>query len=224
MPQQAGPTPTTGAGPRIQADARTNQVLVSGTPQDVRRVEDAIRTLDVPIDAGSTRAFRIPLTNVRADATAQVLRNLFESSPTLWRAGGQPGSRPTVLAHPETNSLIVSASDETIAAIRRFVQELDVPQAPPTPAEPVATRIEDRRVKSFEWDSRTVHQAVVELARRMDLSMIVSPDALTKAQNAVVSMRVRDLTLKEVLDLLTKPYGLTWRVEDFGILRIVSAS
>ena len=126
---QPGGVPPVPPGPRIQADARTNQVLVSGTAQDVRRVEEAIRTLDVPLQGAPTSAFLIPLRHIDAPEAAMALQALISASPSLWRGPAPAADRPSVVAHEETNALLVCADSEVVSAIREFVQAMDVEKA-----------------------------------------------------------------------------------------------
>jgi type II secretory pathway component GspD/PulD (secretin) len=110
------------SAPVITADDRTNRVLVSGTPPEVEAVRAATRLLDVPVPATDVEAHLIRLRHLDAAETAEVLTDLVASSAGLWR---EKGEAPGVVAHARMNALVIGASPETFARIRRFVAQLD---------------------------------------------------------------------------------------------------
>lgn len=125
-PQPQGGTATPNEGPRITADARTNQLLVRGTAAELEEVQRLLQGLDTPITPPApVAAYVIPLRRARADRVANLLANLAQASGPLWAAGDGRGPRPAFLGDERTNSLIVSATERAIPAIRELVKQLD---------------------------------------------------------------------------------------------------
>lgn len=120
------PPPAEGpAAPRITADARTNKVLVSGTEAQIQKVKDAVAVLDLQVFATPPSAYLIRLSHVQAQEAAGALMQLIQGSPDLWRSGGPRGRPPYVVAHNETNSLLISAFAQDYEQVRRLVAEID---------------------------------------------------------------------------------------------------
>jgi len=132
---QRGPAPasTTPSIPRITPDARTNRILVTGTEAEVVWVKSTITLLDVAVPQTSQRtptptpkvqisAHLIRLSYVQAAPAARTLSILIGNAPALWASARQ---RPNVVAHEETNALLIACSDADLTWIRALVRELD---------------------------------------------------------------------------------------------------
>ena len=119
-PQVAGPR-----APRITADERTNQLLLTGTKEQIQQVKKAIAMLDVPIAQPSEAAHLVRLTNINAQQAAVALQQLIAGS-TLWAAPGpRGGSRPGVVAHSETNSLLITANQADFRVLKAILGDMD---------------------------------------------------------------------------------------------------
>jgi hypothetical protein len=150
-PQQAQAAPTASTGPRITSDARTNQLLIGGSPSEMQAVLKLIEGLDVPVEAQAaataatpvaTNAYVLTLRNGRAQDLARVLQNVVQSS-NVWIA--PDGMRPSFVPEPNSNLLVVAAHEKSMPGIRALVESLDVavpaPKEPP-PAPPVVPKAE----------------------------------------------------------------------------------
>ena len=62
----------------VAVDARTNSLVITATPENLKIVESVLQTLDQPVDYADSVTV-IPLENARADLTAQVLNQAFGS-------------------------------------------------------------------------------------------------------------------------------------------------
>ena len=111
------------AAPRITADARTNQILVTGDDAQIEAVKSAITMLDLPVPVPSVSATLIRLKHIEAGRAASTLMSLAHGSSFLWSASGV---KPAVVAHSETNALLVSAAKPDLAQIKQLVAEMDV--------------------------------------------------------------------------------------------------
>jgi type II secretory pathway component GspD/PulD (secretin) len=127
---------------RVTADVRTNQLVVSGAANEVEALLQLVKGLDVPIEnpppATPVAAQVIPLRTARARDLAQVLQAVANST-ALWTAAD--GTRPSFVADPSTNSLIVSAPERTLGPIRDMVKALDPEPLPPREPAPAPSLV-----------------------------------------------------------------------------------
>jgi general secretion pathway protein D len=110
----------------VAVDVRTNSLVVTATPDNLKIVESVLQTLDQPVDYQNS-VIVIPLENARADLTAQVLNQAFGSrtntntntlnngsrgpiSTNNARAGGGNNGRPTT-GPSDPNSMPVNLQD-----------------------------------------------------------------------------------------------------------------
>ncbi len=122
----------------ITVDARTNSLLVSGTPSYLELVEDVIIDLDSKVGA-RREEFVYELRNARADQVALALTEFLTQEQerilnTLGpdRAGSiiqQLEREISVVGVEESNTLLVSTSPRYIDKIKMLISELD--NAPP---------------------------------------------------------------------------------------------
>jgi type II secretory pathway component GspD/PulD (secretin) len=113
--------------PRIGADEGTNQVLLTGTPAGIARAQAALALLDVPAEAAAepkAEARVVPLQHVHAAQTAGALQTMIHAAPTVWGAGA-PLGLPTVVAHAESNSLLLAGEASALDRLEALVRGLD---------------------------------------------------------------------------------------------------
>lgn len=113
----------------VEADDRTNAILVYGDreAQDIAR--RTVESLDIPTPKGKGGVHLITLSNAKAVDLATVINTLVE------RQVGTPGegqkadivlSRDVkVVADPATNSLLVTARPDEFAALKEIIEKLD---------------------------------------------------------------------------------------------------
>jgi general secretion pathway protein D len=133
--------------PRIIADFRTNQLIIYATKDDILEIEDVISRLDVPVWTPNSWVHVLPLKNLDAQTTAEVLQALIEQSTffgtgagatgggTGRPAGGRPpGSevpaedqeKPAVVADVASNSLLIAATPRQYEELKRIIAQIDV--------------------------------------------------------------------------------------------------
>ena len=134
----------------IEADDRTNSLLITASEQDFAQIEKFINTIDVPPAFGTAEMVIISLTNADADAMAKVIDEMLKVAP----AGGKAArslaeqirrlrlraktdeeladlpeldlEKPIkVIPEPGTNSLIVSSNAENLKAMEKVIELLD---------------------------------------------------------------------------------------------------
>jgi len=104
----------------INALPGNNSILVTDYASNLGRIEKIIQSVDNP---SATKVETIALKNAQATKVAVLVNRALETSVPQ---GSDPTSRPTVLADPRTNSLIIrSGNAERLAQIRRLVATLD---------------------------------------------------------------------------------------------------
>ncbi len=114
---------------RIHADARLNQVLITGMRKDVDRVLEVVQALDQPLPQVNATVQVIRLEHINASLAAETLNQLIRRFPDPWLATPGAKNLPAVEAHHETNSLLLHAGEAAATVLRRVVTELDQPQA-----------------------------------------------------------------------------------------------
>lgn len=104
----------------INALPGNNSILVTDYASNIGRIEKIIQSVDNP---SSTRVETIALKNAQASKVASLVSRALETSVPQ---GGDPMSKPTILADPRTNSLIIRGGNaERLAQIRRLASQLD---------------------------------------------------------------------------------------------------
>jgi general secretion pathway protein D len=104
----------------INALPGNNSIVVTDYASNLGRIEKIIQSVDNP---AATKVETIALKNAQAAKVAALVNRALETSVPQ---GGDPLSKPTVLADPRTNSLIIrSGNAERLAQIRRLVATLD---------------------------------------------------------------------------------------------------
>ncbi|MGE0141728.1 MAG: secretin N-terminal domain-containing protein [Planctomycetota bacterium] len=133
--QVAGGTPVqAGMTDQVQvlALASLNALLVSGAPNRINEALDLIARLDVPISESGGDIHVVQLLNVLADDLANTLRTFLREDQVAEQqaqAGQQTQARrprqTVITSHPESNSLLISASQSKFSQISRMVEGLD---------------------------------------------------------------------------------------------------
>ena len=104
----------------INALPGNNSILVTDYASNIERIEKIIQSVDNP---SSTRVETIALKNAQAIKVASLVNRALETSVPQ---GGDPMSKPTILADPRTNSLIIRGGNpERLAQIRGLAAKLD---------------------------------------------------------------------------------------------------
>jgi hypothetical protein len=126
----------------------------------------------------------------------------------------------------------LDAIEARLAAVEKRLRALEgstareEPRAPgPAPAAQGAQGRDALRATrisvSFEDESAVrVLRIVADYAK---VSLVVAPEAMRRAQDAKVTIMLKNATAEEILDAVTAPVGLAWKIEDSGIVRVTVA-
>ncbi|WP_397543500.1 type II secretion system secretin GspD [Roseovarius salis] len=107
------------AGARLSADQRANSIVISGPARFRDRVRQVVAKLDTPQRRTVSRV--VQLDYAEAEKLAEVIRQSLPSS------GDQQGgaSTVTVVAEPQSNSILINAPGDEIDSLTRSVMALD---------------------------------------------------------------------------------------------------
>ncbi|MBX3402086.1 MAG: hypothetical protein KF699_01610 [Phycisphaeraceae bacterium] len=118
----------------ITIDRRTNSLLVSGTPEYLRRVEEVVGELD-GIEANEREQLVFELRNAKAAEVAATLRQYFTEQASTIRSvlgADRAGSlarmlerEVTVQGDTPSNRLVIGVSPQYRETVERLVRELD---------------------------------------------------------------------------------------------------
>lgn len=103
----------------VEADARSNRLLVSAPSVLMPLAEQLIGTLDQPRQAGSVEVRVFRLEKGDAESVSKAIQQALA-------AGLEPGEAPaTVTAEPASNSVVVAASGERLARAGELIESMD---------------------------------------------------------------------------------------------------
>ncbi|MCA0203884.1 MAG: type II secretion system protein GspD [Proteobacteria bacterium] len=109
--------PATGGAGTIAADTGANAIVVAGPAEFRNRVRNVVNQLDQPQQRPTSRVVR--LSYAQATDLAEVLRQSIGT-------GGEGEAAITIVAEPQTNSILVTAPRDRVDAIAQAVQSLDI--------------------------------------------------------------------------------------------------
>lgn len=116
----------------LVSDPRTNSVLVTGDELQRTRVRKLIATVDTPLEqTGNVKV--VYLEYAQATEIAEVLTRVMQNISKLDSGDGKnnraPDSDATIEADEGTNSLIITADADEMAALESVIQRLDIRRA-----------------------------------------------------------------------------------------------
>ncbi|MGE0192501.1 MAG: secretin N-terminal domain-containing protein [Planctomycetota bacterium] len=123
--------PASASSLRITADTRTNQLLVSGSADELDAVRSAAALLDFalptkPVEAApkaeTISVVRLTLRHASAQEAAGMLMNLYSR-----HTAGRKAHMPRIVPEQRTGSLLIAADEEAMAAIREMIALIDQP-------------------------------------------------------------------------------------------------
>jgi general secretion pathway protein D len=123
-----------GQAPKVVADERTNAVIVSGDEKSRQRVVELIKRLDAEqANTGNTKVRYLRYAN--AEDLVEVLtgfaQNLQSDKDGAATQGGGSKRRSeiNIMAHADTNALVISAEPDQMRTIESVINQLDIRRA-----------------------------------------------------------------------------------------------
>jgi len=118
----------------IFKDASTNSIILVGQSENIDRMIEYIKQLDMEGDDQSQKMYVIRLKNSNVEEMEKILsklisqmNNMATKVPTP-KKGGKPATKAMVVSDIERNALIVLATGEQIRNIRETVRKIDIPK------------------------------------------------------------------------------------------------
>ena len=113
----------------LVADQRTNSVVVTADEMSVERIQKLVAYFDSPLEqSGNVRV--VYLEYADATETAEVLTRVMQNIARLEAVGTQrSGGESTIEADVGTNSLIITADTDEMAALESVITRLDIRRA-----------------------------------------------------------------------------------------------
>lgn len=108
----------------IQADERTNAVLVLAAPETMLIVKKIVAALDKPTPSGNGYFHVISLENAKADDVANVVNSLVECQGKIQEERPLRGVK--IVADNTTNSLVILARPDVFLILKKMIKKLDV--------------------------------------------------------------------------------------------------
>ncbi|MCS6121135.1 type II secretion system secretin GspD [Shewanella baltica] len=122
-----------GQAPKVVADERINAVVVSGDEKSRQRVVELIHRLDAEQASTGNTKVRY-LRYAKAEDLVEVLTGFAqklegEKDPSAQAAGGKRRNEINIMAHAETNALVISAEPDQMRTIESVINQLDIRRA-----------------------------------------------------------------------------------------------
>ena len=115
----------------LVADKRTNSVVVTADELNGQRIKELIRYLDTPLEqSGNVRVVYLEYANAAevAEVLTRVMQNITRLDNEGQKARGS-NSTSTIEADEGTNSLIITADADEMAALEAVIARLDIRRA-----------------------------------------------------------------------------------------------
>jgi general secretion pathway protein D len=113
-------------------DEATNSIILVGKKDNVNRMIDYIKELDIPGQSVEQKMYVIPLKNSNVEDMEKILSKLVAQMNSMATVGAKKGKKvkkAMVVGDAERNALIVLATGDQIKNIRDVVARIDVEKA-----------------------------------------------------------------------------------------------
>lgn len=121
-----------GQAPKVVADERINAVVVSGDEKSRQRVVELIHRLDAEQATTGNTKVRY-LRYAKAEDLVEVLTGFAQKLEGEKDQGGQTGGKRrneiNIMAHTDTNALVISADPDQMRTIESVINQLDIRRA-----------------------------------------------------------------------------------------------
>ena len=112
-----------GDGLVVIADPRTNSLVIKADTDTRKEIKDLALALDTP-SSGRGNTHVIYLKNASAESLVEVLESSLTNAPDA--EGGSLSKGISIKADPETNALVVTATQSEFAILEQVIRKLDV--------------------------------------------------------------------------------------------------
>ena len=206
----------------LVADKRTNSVVVTADELSIERIKSLIDYLDIPLEqSGNVRVMYLEYADATevAEVLTRVMQNLSRlDDEATGRSRAANAAKSTIEADAGTNSLIITADTDEMAALESVIARLDIRRAQVlVEAIIVEMEIVEGRELGLQWlfanDSglygSNISSSSAQQARNASIAQAIIPE-----DSASTDISVRDLA-----GALSQVPGTTfgWGVVDEGL-------
>lgn len=171
----------------VQADERTNALVVSTSPRSFAVLEHLLDMLDTDVPPDIQQIRRIDLEFASAARLAELAQQMMDARlERLRRVDPQTAEleRATIIAEPRTNSLVIAAGNESFEVIEQLVRDLDV-----------STLADDSLVEVFEIEKGNIDRIADAVNAIMERRYADMPAELRTSQRPLVMTEPRTNSL-----------------------------
>ena len=206
----------------LVADKRTNSVIVTADELSIERIESLIDYLDIPLEqSGNVRVMYLEYADATevSEVLTRVMQNLSRlDDEATGRNRSANAAKSTIEADAGTNSLIITADTDEMAALEAVIARLDIRRAQVlVEAIIVEMEIVEGRELGLQWlfanDSglygSSISSSAAQQGRNASLAQAIIPEDSTS----------EDIGVRELAGALSQVPGTTfgWGVVDQGL-------
>jgi len=206
----------------LVADKRTNSVIVTADELSIERIESLIDYLDIPLEqSGNVRVMYLEYADATevAEVLTRVMQNLSRlDDEATGRNRSANAAKSTIEADAGTNSLIITADTDEMAALEAVIARLDIRRAQVlVEAIIVEMEIVEGRELGLQWlfanDSglygSNISSSAAQQGRNASLAQAIIPEDSAS----------EDIGVRELAGALSQVPGTTfgWGVVDQGL-------
>ncbi len=171
----------------VQADERTNSLIVSTSPRSFAVLENLLDMLDTDMPPDIQQIRQLDLEFASAARLADIAQEMMDARlERLRRVDPQTAEleRATIVAEPRTNSLIIAAGNEAFEVIQQLVTDLDV-----------STLADDALVEVFEIEKGNIDRIANAVNSIMERRYADMPAELRTSQRPLIMTEPRTNSL-----------------------------
>ena len=206
----------------LVADKRTNSVIVTADELSIERIESLIDYLDIPLEqSGNVRVMYLEYADATevSEVLTRVMQNLSRlDDEATGRNRSANAAKSTIEADAGTNSLIITADTDEMAALEAVIARLDIRRAQVlVEAIIVEMEIVEGRELGLQWlfanDSglygSNISSSAAQQGRNASLAQAIIPEDSTS----------ENIGVRELAGALSQVPGTTfgWGVVDQGL-------
>ncbi|MCK5270469.1 MAG: hypothetical protein KAJ46_06775, partial [Sedimentisphaerales bacterium] len=147
---------------QIQANQRTNSLIITASRQDTEIIKQLVQRLDIERPVGTDNVHVVYLKNAQAKEVAEALSpavaNIIVAAP------GELQPQVHITPEPGTNSLIINATSQDFEVISQIIEKLDIVREQVL-VELLIVEISEENLREIGVDWATMDQAVSNSVR-----------------------------------------------------------
>jgi type II secretion system protein D len=191
--------------PLIASDPRLNMLIVAGTPADVSRVAEIVKTLDVPGN-GNLVSKVVKLENAEAGPLTTTL------TPLLSEAG-------KMYADARTNSILILDSTQSINRLMPFIKQFDSGES----RESFVVKVIQVKTANTNAIFNPLNTYVQQLSTSKGSSQRSRPQVMVDASTQSIIVIGREADVKDILRIAEELDKLQWQGQEPEFIHVNNA-